>query len=144
MALRRLVGVVGIIVLLVGLGEIVFPAQVLSLTESMMRPAILRLIGAFELVLGVLLVAAAIRREVRLQPLVLILGIWLIVVSAVMFAAPEFLMDLTNAILLYRPKGFQIAVLWASGLLRIVLGGALIWASLRPPDPVHRPQVEHQ
>lgn len=75
MILRRIVVVIGLVVLLVGLTEIVLPAQMIAFVESLMRPVVLRGLGAFEFILGVVLIAAAVKRVVRFRVFVLILGI---------------------------------------------------------------------
>lgn len=144
MILRRVVMVIGLVVVLVGLTEIIIPAQMLDFTDMLMRPVVIRLLSVVELALGVILIVAALKRLVRLRTFVLILGIYLAVLSVVLFAAPYFLIDMVNAILLYRPHGVQMTVLWASGLLRIALGGALLWAVDRTPRPSEPAPVEHQ
>jgi len=144
MILRRVVMVIGLVVVLVGLTEIIIPAQMLDFTDMLMRPVVIRLLSVVELALGVILIVAALKRLVRLRTFVMILGVYLAVLSAVLFAAPYFLIDMVNAILLYRPHGVQMTVLWASGLLRIALGGALLWATARPPRPGEPAPVEHQ
>lgn len=144
MVLRKIVAVVGAVVVLVGLAEIVLPHQMINLTDAMMHPVTIRILSVVELVLGAVLIAAALRRTVGLRTYVLILGIWLIIVGFVMFAAPLFVIDLVYALLLNRVHGAQLVILWASGLVRIVLGAALLWAGIKPPRPVVRARVEHR
>lgn len=143
MILRKIVAVIGAVVVLVGLAEIVLPAQMIALTDAMMHPVTIRVLGVLELVIGVVLLAAALRRVVGLRTYVLVLGIWLIVVAVVMFAAPYFLIDLIYAMLLNRAHSVQLGVLWASGLVRILLGSALIWAAAVPPSRSNAAQLEH-
>lgn len=128
---------------MVGLAGIVFPARMLGLIQSLMQPAAIRLLGAGELVLGAVMIVAALRRLVGLRTFVIVLGAWVVTAGMFAFAGPEFLIDMVNAVLLLRPRGFQLTVLWASGLLRIVLGGALIWAAAMPPQAASTPSVEH-
>lgn len=135
MVLRRIIGVVGVLLPLVGLFEIVFSDWAISLTKAIAQPVWLRVAGATGLIIGAILLIAYFNRLVGLRLFVLILGIYMLVVGLAALAGPEVIRDLIDALLLRRGPGFQVVVLWVSGLIRIALGIALIYAVARPQRP---------
>lgn len=144
MALRAFVGILGIVIVLVGLMEIIAPGQIVSLSTSLMRPTAVRALGVMELVLGLLLIAAGLRRVVGLTTYVLILGSYLALLSVVLLVAPDRLIDMVHKSFLDVPPATQTIVLWLSGLLRMLLGAALFWAAMRPRASIGTAPVEHR
>jgi len=143
MALRVIVAVLGLLIVLVGLMEIVAPDQILVFSQSLMRTNVVRWLGVVELVLGVVLIVAALRRAVGLTTFVLLMGSYLVVLSVVMFVAPGRLVDIVRASVVDASPGAQIAVLWMSGLLRILLGSALFWGAILAPRRAGPAELEH-
>jgi uncharacterized protein YjeT (DUF2065 family) len=133
--IRWIVGLFGLLVVLAGLSEIIFPNWARAAAESMMSMVWLRLVGVIGVAIGVVFIVAAAKSLVGLRLLVLIVGIYVVVASLVMFASPAFISDLMDALFLKRSEAAQCTVLWASGLVRIVIGCALIYAFARPPRP---------
>ncbi len=135
MIIRRIVGILGLVILLVGLMEIALPVFSVSLTRSLAHPLALRVTGAVGLVIGVILLIAWAKRLVGLRLFMLILGIYVVVAGLVTLSGPELVRDLIYALLLRRGPGFQLMILWISGTVRIALGCAVMYAALRPPQP---------
>ena len=133
MVIRRIVAVLAVLIILVGLMEIIFPDRSRALTESLMRLTPLRLTGVVGIAMGVVMVIAAVKRLVGLRLFVLIVGIYAMAASLVCFTSPALISDLVDALYLKREVGFQSTVLWASGLLRIGIGAALLYAVAKPP-----------
>ena len=135
--------VIGILTLLAGLMVIIFQARSLSAANAMMHPDVIRTAGVLGAAIGAILIAAALKRAVGLRLFVLMFGVYMLVVCAVVFAAPDLMIDLVNALLFKRSSGAQSTVLWLGGLLRIAIGGALLWAAARPPCDSGPAPVEH-
>jgi uncharacterized protein YjeT (DUF2065 family) len=135
MVLRRIVAVLALLIILVGLMEIIFPEWALIATESLVGLVLLRLMGVLGLAIGVVLVVAAAKRLVGLRLFVLIAGLYVIVAGLVVFVSPPLIRDLIDAIFLNRSPAFQLTMLWATGLLRIGIGAALLYAFAKPPRP---------
>ena len=133
--IRRIVGVLGLLIVVVGLAEIVFLDWARGFAQSFAQPVWLRLTGMVGVAAGVVFVIASAKRLVGLRLFVLILGIYAIVAGLVIFASPDFGRDLMDALLLKRSAESQLTILWASGLARIAIGCALIYAFARPPRP---------
>jgi len=134
MIIRRIVAVLAALIILVGLMEIIFPDRTRAMTESLMGLVLLRLVGVLGLAIGVVFVVAAAKRLVGLRLFVLIVGLYVIVGSLVVFASPALIARLIDAIFLKCSPASQLTVLWASGLLRIGIGAALIYAVAKPPS----------
>lgn len=134
MVLRRIIGVVGALIILVGGMEIVFPVFTIALTRSLAHVPYLRIAGAVGVVMGAILVVAYARKLVGLRLFVVILGTYMIIAGLVTLAGPELVRDLIHALLLRRGPGFQMMILWVSGLIRIALGCALLYAVIKPPQ----------
>lgn len=133
MAIRRIVGFLGVLICLVGLAEVMFPEWARIATDYIVAPTWLRLSGVFGMAMGIVLVIAALKRLVGLRLFVLILGVYSIAVSLVVFVGPALIQDLINALFLYRTPEFQLTMLWISGLMRIAIGAALLYAAAKPP-----------
>jgi uncharacterized membrane protein len=135
MVIRRIVGILAVVIILVGLAEIIFPDWATGLTRALMHPTSLRLTGVIGVAIGVVLLAAYAKRLVGLRLFVLILGIYVTVAGLFTFASPDFMDELVGVLFLNRRHSFQLTILWASGLLRIAIGCALLYAVARPPRP---------
>lgn len=147
MVIRRIVAVLALLIILVGLMQIIFPGLAVRMTEKLVGwrslphtdvlgiLAAMRLVGVLGLAIGVVFVVAAAKRLVGLRLFVLIVGLYAIVGSAVVFASPAFIRELLGALFLNRSQESQLTVLWASGLLRIGIGAALLYAVAKPPRP---------
>ena len=136
MKLRHIIAVLAVLIILVGLMEIIFPYRSISLSEKLMHSVAIRLTGVLGLAIGVVFVTAAVKRQVGLKLFMLIIGAYMMVGSAVMFTSPSFIQDLTDAIFLKRPIGTQLTLLWATGLLRIAIGAAMLYAVAKAPQGV--------
>lgn len=138
MVVRRTIGVVGVLLLLVGLFEIAFPGRAISLTKAVAHLVWLRITGGIGAAVGVVLLIAYFNRLVGLRLFVLILGIYMIAAGLIALAGPELMRDLIYALLLRRAPAFQLVVLWVSGLVRIALGIALLYSVARPQRPAEQ------
>ncbi len=144
MVLRAIVAAIGILVMLVGLTELIFPDRLIEATDALMRPTALRILGIVELVLGLILIAAALNRAIGLTTFALILGTYVILIGIALIVAPGRLIGLSNALLLDASPATQSAVLGLSGVVRILIGAALFWSTMRPLRPVERGLPEHR
>jgi|GEM_PF-1398410 len=130
---RQLVAYLAILILLVGLMEILFPTEFIWLTQALANRLALRIVGVFGLLVGAVLLFACARRLVGLRTFVLILGLYVIAGGTLALVSPGIVRDLMYWLVLDRKPGFQLAVLWASGLVRIAIGAALLYAWARRP-----------
>lgn len=144
MVIRRIVGAFSVLLVLIGLSEIVLPGWATWVAQRLIvRIGLfghsdyvwLRLAGLFAAAMGVVLIVAYLRHLIGLRLFVLVIGIYAIAGGFVMFAGPPLMVDVLKTVFLNRGAGFQLAVLWVSGLIRIALGCALLYAVARPPHP---------
>lgn len=131
--MRRSVVLIGLLVVLAGLTEIILPEWSIFLAHGLFRVVPIVIAGIVGLVIGLVLLAAASRRLVGLRLFVMVVGGVAIALGLVAIAEPGLVKDLGYALLLRRSWGFQLAVLWTTGILRILLGGALVYAAMKPP-----------
>jgi hypothetical protein len=143
MVMRWIIRVFGALLILIGLSEIVLPGWVTWVTRRLIvRIGLfgqtdyvwLRLGGLVMAALGVTLIVAYLRRLIGLRLFVLILGIYAVAGGLVMFAAPPFMVDVLKTVFLNRGPVVQATVLWTSGLIRMAIGVALIYALAKTPQ----------
>lgn len=133
MAIRRLVGIIGLVIGLAGLTEIVFPVWALNIAAGLFHIVPMIIAGSVGAIIGIVLVIAAIRNQVGLKPFVLAFGAIVIVVSMIAIAEPGLIRDMGYALLLRRSWNFQLIVLWITGLIRMAIGGLLLYAAAKGP-----------
>lgn len=133
MVIRRIIAVLAVFIILVGVLEIIFPDRTRAMMESLEGLVLLRLLGVLGLGIGIVFVVAAAKRLVGLRLFVLIAGLYMIVAGLVVFASPPLIRDLIDALFLKRSPASQLTLLWTTGLLRIGIGAALIYAVAKPP-----------
>jgi hypothetical protein len=135
MVIRRIIGILAVLIILVGLMEIIFPTFSIGLTNGLAHLVWLRLTGVLGVAIGVVFLVAYAKRLVGLRLFVLIMGIYMTVAGLFIFASPDLMLELLGVLFLNRRPGYQSTVLWTSGLLRIALGCALLYAVAKPQRP---------
>ncbi|MGI6294643.1 MAG: hypothetical protein ACOX3G_00990 [Armatimonadota bacterium] len=136
MVLRKITGVIGLVILVIGLMEVVLVNANLAMSQAIADLPWLRLLGIIAFAVGVVLVSAAAARQVGLRIFVWVFGIYEIIAGLVIFFGPEIIRDLFDALIFNRSSGFQIFMFWTTGLIRCGLGIALIYAAMRPQSVV--------
>lgn len=131
MVLRRIVTLIGILIGLAGLTEILFPVWTINMAIRLYSSVPLRIAGVIGLAMGVVLVIAAIKKQVGLRGFVLVLGGIFMLFSVVAVAEPGLVRDLGFALVIRRSWGFQLAILWITGLIRFAIGGTLLYAATK-------------
>lgn len=129
MVIRWLIGIVAALIVLLGASQIAFPHWWLAKTGLVMASPLLRFSGLFMIVVAVLLIVAYVKKQVGLRLFVLILGIYLLLAGITILVAPSVLRDLVERLIL----SHAATVIWTAGLVRVVLGGALLYAVTRLP-----------
>ncbi len=147
MVLRKITGVIGLVILVIGLMEVVLVNANLAMSQAIADLPWLRLLGIIAFAVGVVLISAAAARQVGLRIFVWVFGIYEVIAGLVIFFGPEIIRDLFDALIFNRSSGFQIFMFWMTGLIRSGLGIALIYAAMRPqsvaPEIDSEPLPEH-
>jgi len=131
---RKILTVLALILLAVGSLEFLFKQGTVDLSRAMVESDFwTRLAGIFALFFGVMLLIGAKRRVIGLTTFLSILGWYMVAVAAVLLVYPPVLTGIIYAIFLNTPHATQVFVVQLSGLIRIVLGGLLLYAIARPP-----------
>lgn len=131
--MRRWVVVFGVLIGLAGLMEILIPEWTISWALGLYRIVPIVIAGLVGVAIGVVLVVAGVKRQVGLRTFVIVLGAIFIALSLLAIVEPGLIRDLGFALLLRRSWGFQLMVLWVTGLLRIAIGCALVYAAAKAP-----------
>lgn len=129
MVIRWLIGILAALIVILGASQIVFPYWWLDRTESVMASPLLRFSGIFTIAMGVLLLVAYMRKQIGLRLFVLILSIYLLFIGITILVATSAVRGFVEGLILNRAA----TVVWIAGLLRVVLGGALLYAVIRLP-----------
>lgn len=131
--MRAVIWVFALLLVLIGASQVIAPGYWVGITRDMLGYSWLRFFGFAMLVVGVVVVAATARRLVGLRPFMLIFG--MVVTAGGLWAAlnPDMVVDFIYAIFLNRSYGFQLLLARISGLVRVLLGIAVVYALLKPP-----------
>ena len=81
-------------------------------------------------ILGLIFIGAVLAGQVGLSLYVLILGIYMVGGSILMLLYPAHTRDVFNALFLQQNPLGQSAMLWMTGLMRIVIGVGLLYAAV--------------
>lgn len=133
MALRRIVALLGVLLILVGLSQLAWAGWWTGAVRSIYdAPLLLRLLGVVGIVFGAILITAAAKRIVGLRALMYVVGVYSALTGLLVLASPSFGEDLVYAMMLGRSHAFRVLVIWIAGVIRIALGVALLYALRRP------------
>ena len=131
MALRTVVSIVGVLIALIGLSQVAATAWWVRILPSIMGQPEVRVYGVVLLAIGAVLALAALRRLVALRLFVLVLGLWVVLSGAALLVSPGAMQHTVYAQFLSRPHGTQMAVICVSGLIRVLIGGLLVYSATR-------------
>jgi hypothetical protein len=134
MIIRRIVLVLGAVVVLIGLSQVFAASWWLKVMPGMMAPHGMRILGGVALLVGVVLLDAAVRRAVGLRPFVLIIGILMLFGGAILLFNPG-AMHTFWASWMNRPHESQMTMTWIAGLVRAAIGILLVYAATRAATP---------
>lgn len=127
MLLRGFVVLIGLIIAIVGISQAIAPGWWLtSLMPIIMGIAVLRVIGIVVIVIGGLLVLAALSRAVGLSLYVLILGLLMLVIGILLLVDPGLIKSGLEAFIVNRGTG--LVATRVAGVIRLLLGIALMYA----------------
>jgi hypothetical protein len=132
MVLRWIVLIIGVLVLLLGVSQIFWASWWLSILPSVMALQTLRILGIVALVIGVTLTLAAARRAVGLRILVYILGLLMLISGIALVIDPMFMKNTVYSFFLNKEPGPQMMLTRIGGVIRALIGAALIYAAARP------------
>jgi hypothetical protein len=137
MVLRRIVLPIGVLVLILGLSQVVAAQWWLRVMPSILTLPSLRIFGVVALLMGIALLAAAVRREVSLRIFVLILGVLMLLGGVAMLACPAAMREVVNSFFLSRPHSSQLIMTMVFGVVRAIVGALLICSASK----IERPSV---
>ena len=129
MVLRRIVLLIGVLVLILGLSQVVAAQWWLRVMPSILTLPSLRINGVVDLMMGIALLAAAARREVSLRIFVLILGVLMLVDGVAMLAWPAAMREAVNSLFLSLPHSFQLTMTMVHGVVWGIVGALLIYSA---------------
>ena len=129
MVLRRIVLLIGVLVLILGLSQVVAAQWWLRVMPSILTLPSLRINGVVDLMMGIALLAAAARREVSLRIFLLILGVLSLLGGVAMLACPAAMREAVNSFFLSRPHSSQLTMTMVSGVVRAIVGALLIYSA---------------
>lgn len=126
--MRKVIFVLALLVVALGASQIAFLGWWLNATRTMVESPWYRLLGLVSLFFGVVVLIAVAKRLVGLRGFMAALGLLMAFSGFTLLVSPDFGRDLTYAALLNRAPGAQVALMWVSGLVRIGLGAAILYA----------------
>jgi hypothetical protein len=130
MLIRRIVLVLGVLVVLIGLSQVLAASWWLRIMPGMMGSHGMRILGIVALLIGAVLVDAWIRRAVGLRPFVLVIGALMLVGGVVLLINPG-TMNAMWASFMNRPHESQMTMTWIAGLVRAAIGALLVYAATK-------------
>lgn len=133
MVIRGLVYVFAVIAILVGISLLIFPFWWVDTALILVNSSWYYLIAATTAIFGGVLLIAAIRRLVGLRIFVGILGAIILIVSLIYLANLDIAQNMVNALLLQRPRSYQLVIMLFGGIIRIGIGIALLYALAKTP-----------
>ena len=132
MVLRRIVLIVGALVVLIGLSQVVATSWWLGIVPSLLSVEGLRILGIAALAIGIVLTLAAMRRLVGLQPFVLALGVLMLLGGAALVITPAQMRVWAYGFFLNQPHSSRVTMTWMAGLVRAAIGVLIMYAATRP------------
>lgn len=141
MIVRRIILVIGVLTALVGLTQLAFTSWWLQAFGYILVTGWLPALGVLAIVIGCVMLIAAVERLVLLRGLFVVLGIIELVVGILVALNPTMIRELAQALVLNRQPGFQVFEVWIGGAVRVIIGGLLIYAVVRAPV-LERPGAE--
>ena len=139
MLLRKIILILAVLILLTGISQLVFMSWWSNVIEAFANHLALRLVGLLAVFMGGAILLGAVRRLVGLRLFMIILGAYVLASGFVLLANPGLMSDLFRTFFLNRGSAFRIMVLLFGGTVRIVVGGAMLYAVYRPPAQAQTP-----
>jgi hypothetical protein len=127
--MRAAVLIVGVLVFLVGLSEVVAGQWWIGPAKSMAASPAVRWFGIVGVAIGVVMLLAAHRRLVGLRSFITLLGLMMVVFSAHYLVDPDFWNRVMADAFLDRSVAVQTRFLVIQGLIRMVVGAAVVCAA---------------
>jgi len=144
MTVRRIVAVIGFLVLAMGVAQILRPAGYWEFWRNFAvgttygePPVGLYVFGVIAILLGVFLLYVGLRRLTLLAPLIWIVGALALLTGLLMLLGPKFYRDLMYALFYHRSDVTMVGLSYVGGVVRIIIGALFLIAGFkRPPEPV--------
>lgn len=134
MVLRRIILIFGVLLILLGVSQLLFADWWIVVPGAVRGSAFaLFLIGLLAVAIGGVFLVATVTRLVGLLIFMLIVGAIVLAEGVVVLVSPDIMRDLLDALVLNRAHAFQVVAIWISGLIRIALGVAIVYAVMHPP-----------
>lgn len=133
MAIRRIVAFLSVLVVIIGLSQLVAASWWADAVNRVVSSLWLVAFGIIALLYGGLLLIVVAERQIGLRLFVAIIGVLTLAGGVMMLVAPEFARDLVNAMIVQRSRGFQVFLVSASGLARMVIGLLILYAFVKRP-----------
>ncbi|MCL5103491.1 MAG: hypothetical protein M1133_05175 [Armatimonadetes bacterium] len=141
MIIRRIIIILTALVVAVGVSQLVAPSWWAEIVPNMLESPWSTVFGVIALLYGGLLLVAVAERLIGLRLFVAVIGLLSMAGGIVMLAATGLAQDLVNALITNRAHGFQIIVVWVSGLARTIIGVLVLWAITERPVDQPRNQM---
>ncbi|MCE5197930.1 MAG: hypothetical protein ABFD54_17995 [Armatimonadota bacterium] len=133
MLIRALIFIIGLLITALGVTQIFFTSMWMRYLPSLVSVPMIRNWGIAALVAGALLLIGAIANLVRLRWFVLFLGALTLAGGILMVVRPGLSHHFIEQFLLDRSPSVQRTILRGSGVLRVVIGIALMYAAAALP-----------
>ena len=133
MVIKKIILIIGILVVLVGLSQVLFASWWLAVYPSFLVTGWLAAFGIFAIILGCIMLIAAVEKLVLLRGLFFVLGAIILGVGIIAVLSPSFMCDLGNALVVKRSQGVQMVEIRGAGVLRMILGALIIYAVVKAP-----------
>ena len=139
MLLRKIILILAVLILLTGISQLVFMSWWSNVMQAFTNLTTLRLLGLVAVFMGGAILLGAVRRLVGLRLFMGILGAYVLASGFVLLASPGLMSDLVCALFVKRGSAFRVMILLFGGAIRIVIGGAMLYAVYRPPAQAQTP-----
>lgn len=131
--MRAIVLVFGIVVLLVGFSELVTGHWWVGVSRSILEWPGLRWFGLFAAAIGAIVFLAAHWKLIGLRDVMTVMGLLFMAIGFHYVLDPEFWRRFSKDVFLDQPWAVQTRLLVITGLIRIALGAAMIYAATQQP-----------
>ena len=133
MILRKLVLLIGLIILALGLSQVIFAHWWARVALELVSAPTIYYFVAFAFAAGIIFVAAGWKKQVMFRWFFIVLGVILLFFSVWIMVEPGMWGALTRTMITNRPEAGRVAVVMAAGLIRALIGMFIIYAA-RPRE----------
>jgi len=142
MAIRKILYVLAVALALLGASQLVLTRWWLDRIPGIVESDLFYLWGLPGVLFGVILLIGVLERAVGLRAFFAVVSVISIASGGLLLARPDLMRDMADALFLNRSSAVQVFDVWLSGLVRIGIGIALLYALIRPAGRQPEPEAE--